>query len=537
MTALEYLRGIRRRWLLILACVIVAMAAGWLTTDIRPPTPKVEQQSLYSATVIILGPPGPTTGIGSLTTLAALTKIGEVPARVAETLDRDDPVSLASAISTIADPETGLLTISGRASSPTEAQVLANEFANELVRYQADQFDESGLSVGSSSTIKVIQRGKPHPGLPVPVISLDTGQADDPRASAYIAPGGLEEAELEEIAGRPVLETGWRVPPGHPVRLLISAGLGLLFGALLALILERYDTTLSTRRAAEEHFSFPVLSVIPAVSRRARRSLGTVLTSSPHSASADAFRLLSAALRFGTRAEGIASRAAEPEKPPQVILVTSPSPGEGKSTVAANLAASFTEIGQRVLVMSCDFRNPTIHDLLGVSNAQGLVDAIGSSNGAPVLGNGVVLTPSGNPSMQVVPTGTIPNRPAHALNSHAMQKALSEARMRADVVVIDTTSLTTASDAALLFPQVDAVLVVAHARKTTADRADVADEILQRFEAPVVGVVLNAVRSTESGRRYKPYRSNNHADQTLNGSGRGRGFPRLSRHRKKSQTV
>jgi capsular exopolysaccharide synthesis family protein len=178
---------------------------------------------------------------------------------------------------------------------------------------------------------------------------------------------------------------------------------------------------------------------------------------------------------------------------PRTILVTSAGPGEGKTLVVANLAATYAELGKRVLVLSCDFRRPKIHRLFGVPNDHGLSEALEASNGQPVLRGHVRSTPLTN--VRVVPSGAIPESAGELLTSRNMREALVEARKEADIVLLDTPPVLATSDASHLFPDVDTVLVVARAGKTTAEVAERSSELLRRMRAPVVGVALNG--STE----------------------------------------
>jgi succinoglycan biosynthesis transport protein ExoP len=201
--------------------------------------------------------------------------------------------------------------------------------------------------------------------------------------------------------------------------------------------------------------------------------------------------------------------------------VTCAEPGEGKSTVVANLAAAFAEMGHKVLTISCDFRRPKIHEFLGVANVPGLSDAIRNSNGQPILRDNV-LKSSFHEFVGVVPSGSAPDKPGELLSSDGMRRALEEARQLADVVLIDSSPLLSAGDAVLLLEDVDAVLVVARAGQTHTGQASQTAGLLARLRAPVRGVVLTSVIGA-------PSRHDN--SQGEEGSaGLRRGFSRLARH-------
>jgi capsular exopolysaccharide synthesis family protein len=224
------------------------------------------------------------------------------------------------------------------------------------------------------------------------------------------------------------------------------------------------------------------------MSKAERRSPGPVLAA-PSSAPADAFRLLGAGLRIEPRDKETQNGKA---RRGQVVMVTSVGEAEGKSTVVANLAASFSEVGEKAYVLSCDLRGPGMSHTLGLGDPDRLVEEIQPPNGTSIT------------VRRLVPESEHPRRPGQIIGSDATRAAIAEARAVADVVVLDTPPIGTTSDPALLLSQADAILLVAHAGKTTSDRAAAADEILRRLDAPVAGVVLNAV--VKKARRYDAYR-------------------------------
>ncbi|MGZ4137566.1 MAG: tyrosine-protein kinase family protein, partial [Actinomycetota bacterium] len=191
--------------------------------------------------------------------------------------------------------------------------------------------------------------------------------------------------------------------------------------------------------------------------------------------------------------------------PPKVVAVVSAGPGDGKTTVAANLATALAYRGKRVMVLSCDFRRPKIHRLFGCTNTDGFAEALAGGVEPPLL------RPYAIPSARVervwvVPSGPPPDDPGELLSSPRMAVAMEEARRVADVVVIDTAPLLTTSDAADLLSMADAVVVVARANRTTNEVAERTIELATRLNAPVTGVVLNAVTEMSVPRRYYYYR-------------------------------
>jgi non-specific protein-tyrosine kinase len=199
------------------------------------------------------------------------------------------------------------------------------------------------------------------------------------------------------------------------------------------------------------------------------------MLASPHSAAAEAYRTL--------RANLLLSSAGQPLK---TLLVTSPATEAGKSLAVANLAVALAQGGRSTIVVDCDLRHPQQHELLGVPLAPGLAqllaDGAGQAAPAPV--------PSGVAGLAVLPAGAVPENPADLVTSRRMEALLAQLRGQADVVLVDAPPLIAVSDAALLAPQLDGVLLVLTAGQTRREHTQRAQGLLQRIGARLVGTVL-----------------------------------------------
>jgi receptor protein-tyrosine kinase len=188
----------------------------------------------------------------------------------------------------------------------------------------------------------------------------------------------------------------------------------------------------------------------------------------------------------------------DPDSPPQVLLVTSPSPGDGKSTTAANLAAALADSGQRVLLVDGDLRRGQLTRTFGVEKAPGL-----SSLVTRTAGLRDVLLEQGQ--VMFLPTGPLPPNPSEILGSQAAADVLAEIRTIADIIVIDAAPVLAVTDAVVLARQTDAVLlVVRHGATPRAGAAD-ARRQLEAVAMPAAGVVLNAVPRSEGTGYYGEY--------------------------------
>lgn len=508
-----YLRILRGRWLIVLAAVIVALGAGWLVSTVAPvatPAP-----TTYTASTLLLNTGGFGTGsFGtggtsgfSLSTVAALTAIEAVSERVADELGYEgDPSELAARVGATADTTAGTLRIRAIASTPREAEGLADTFAQELLGYLLDRRTESTGAQIESIDKQLADLDEEIATLDQQILATPETEAQLLRAerdakivsystlsqqyqnllSSERQPIGLDI--IQEAVARPTTTTGFQPPRSPMARLIVAGIVGLLLGAGLALVIERVRPKIRTRDAAEQHYSASVIAEIPRIPRLERGEL--VTAAHPRSGTANAFRLLVAGI-----SRGYASA--------RTILVTSPGPSEGKTTVVANLAVAFADVGKTVLVLSCDFTRPSVHTLFGVPNAPGLAESLASMNGRPVLDGCLHETPRSD--IRLVASGNRPEHPTELLSSSNMRSAIREARRLADIVLLDTAPLFAEADAAHLVQYVDAVLVVAREGHTTTELAERARDTLTRLHAPVVGVVLNEAAEAVSPKYYYDY--------------------------------
>jgi capsular exopolysaccharide synthesis family protein len=520
----ELMRAVRRRWPIVVVTVLLALLAGWLTTTVVPTGPPVRN---YEATSVMLSDTGTTFGFGTgynLRTIAALATVGDVPKRVAQEVNFDgDPLILAERIRSTGNTETGILRITATSTDPAEAALLANTFADTLLQFWNERTGVTSTKQAELLRTRIARLRQEIQDIEDRIGDSTEGDevlvADrDAKVVTYTTlQGQLQQliSEASSTAGLTKIQDAVAIPVAGggliqvrslPSRLLLAGLLGLLAGVGLVYVREKFDTRIHTKDAAEQAFDLPVLAEIPFVRGWRRRSSIAVMNN-PKSAVSDSFRVLAA---------GVMRR---PPTPPQTILVTGPGPSEGKSTVVANLAAAFAEVGKKVLVLSCDLHRPTIHTLFGVPNSRGLTDALRSQLDGHAIVNGQGWrTAMGN--VRLLPSGQIPEKPGELLASPLMRQVIAEAREVADLVLIDTAPILAASDATHLFPLVDAVVVVGRAGRTTTVSAQRTSELLLRLGAPVVGAALNGSTEARLPRGYYGYYSDGQRRSRQRGSRR-----------------
>jgi polysaccharide biosynthesis transport protein len=304
--------------------------------------------------------------------------------------------------------------------------------------------------------------------------------------------------------------------PSRPAKtrnIALAFLVGLIGGVGLALLREYLDNTVKTPDDVETLVRLPSLAVVPAFGDSANagknsgllkgvssngheKRIELVAQHLPKSQVAEAFRALRTAL--------LLSRA---DHPPQVILVTSALPREGKTTAAANLAVTLAQLGDKTVLMDADLRKPGIGRLLNLASGKyaGLSSYLA---GASTLDLVTVPHPS-IPNLAAIPTGPLPPNPADLLSSHRLADAIAELRTKFKFIVIDSPPVMAATDAVILSVQADGVLLVVRSGETPKEAFTRTRDLLTSVKSNLLGVVLNAVDESAPdyyySYRYYPY--------------------------------
>ncbi len=211
----------------------------------------------------------------------------------------------------------------------------------------------------------------------------------------------------------------------------------------------------------------------------------------PKSAIAESFRTLRTNISFSTY-----------DSPYNVILVTSPGPGDGKSTVSTNLGVVMAQAKSRVLMIDCDLRKPVLHKYFELDNRSGLTNLLVQDLKLEAATYATELE-----GLFVIPSGPIPPNPSELLGSSKMIELLEKVVERYDVVLLDAPPIIAVTDAVLLAPMVDNVLLVLRAGESRVDLAREARDRLVKAGARSVGVVLNEAKMRGDGNFYYYYGS------------------------------
>ena len=284
------------------------------------------------------------------------------------------------------------------------------------------------------------------------------------------------------------------VAPRKRMSLVLGLTAGLLCGCVLAFLIESIDDRLQTSEDVENIAMLPSLAAVPTIKleggKREGQDAGSssplstvrrrlVALEDPQSHSAEAYRSLRSSLLLSSI-----------DHPPRVILMTSALPGEGKTTTSVNLAITFAQRGERVLLVDADLRRGSLHRLFAVKSVgSGLSNVLAHPEAQREL---TVPLPE-LPTLHVLSTGPRPPNPAEMLSSRRMEEQLQQWKKEFDRVVLDTAPVLAVSDTQSLAVYADAVVLVVRAGMTRKRALVKARDLLWRINVPIAGVVVNDV--------------------------------------------
>ena len=175
------------------------------------------------------------------------------------------------------------------------------------------------------------------------------------------------------------------------------------------------------------------------------------------------------------------------DKQVKTLVVTSSNAGEGKSTVAGNLAYTFFQNGKRVLIIDCDLRKPSLHRKFNVSNEEGLTDVL---VGTSKLNN---VMKKIDDNLYLLTTGTLPPNPAEIIGSNTMENFLEQCKINFDYIILDTPPILPVTDSKLLAIKADATVVVVRSEVSKSKHVSQAFKELEKVNANIIGTILNDV--------------------------------------------
>lgn len=268
--------------------------------------------------------------------------------------------------------------------------------------------------------------------------------------------------------------------------LMAGVVLGVLLGVGLALLAELTDKSFRSAAEIRLRLGAPVFGHLSPIDTKRVRDVEIaanydptlVVALRPKSVEAEAYRGIRAQLFVSTHDKGH-----------QVIQITSPNPGDGKSTLAANLAIAIAQAGKKVILLDCDFRKPRVHSLFNIPKPElGLASVTGGQTALSTA-----IRHSAVAHLDLLPCGPRPSNPAELLSSSKFQEVLTELRKQYDFVIVDTPPLLAVSEPRVVAQRVDGVLMVFKITKKARPQAERAREQLTDMGANLLGVIVNGV--------------------------------------------
>lgn len=440
MTILDLIRLLRRSWISVAVGLLIGLAVAAGYTFTRPTTYVAESRGVVIAgSTISVGDTmsGDTVTVSRAAMYASLVNTSAVSQRANRILASQGITRKGTVTATTAEGSP-FININAKGPTARDAQALANATLSSL-RSEALRLETFGRTQGRETPEDQMQR----------MTSINV--------LAY------EPASLPSSPVRPGL-----------VRNLILGGLtGALLGGLLAFARRALDARVRSQEQVEMLTGKSVLGVVPETkSLKVRKGQASKRVSG---AAGEALRQLRTNLRF-----------VSVDSPPRSVVVTSPAPGDGKSTIAAQLARLLAVAGQPVVLIDCDLRRPTQGDQFNLDSGVGVTQVLAGD--VPLED---ALLDSGTRGLQVLPAGRIPPNPSELVGSKAMHSLIE--RLAVDhMVIIDAPPVLAVTDGALLSAAADGTILVSRLGRTHRAALEQSTKLLEQTKARLLGVVLNA---------------------------------------------
>lgn len=536
-----YIAPLRKWWWLIVASTLIAAVSSYLAVS--------QQSPIYQArTTLLLGSainnPNPNGNEFWLSQQLAKTYTDIAQRDVVRTATME-ALGLAwlPAYTARAVPDTQLIEITVTDVSPERAMVVANELATQLIKQTPTSKQEEGGQRASfinaqldeleakieETNAEILAKQEELAGLfsarqiadaQSQIYALEakqnTLQNNYASLLASTTQGAANTLSVIEQATVPQYPVG----PESLMTVLTAAAIGFSLAVAAAYLLEYLDDTLKSPDDVDAAVRLPTLAGIASFKTTSGGKYELVTMRQPRAPVSEAYRGLRTALLF-----------TNVDRRVKVVLVTSASPGEGKSITSANLGVVLAQAGHRVLIIDADLRRPMQHRIFGLPDTQGLTNLLTGMHAVrneSAATSGEVISPATDavyatqqPGLFMITSGPIPPNPAELIGSVKMKTLLESAARRFDFVIVDSPPVMVATDAVILGAGVDATLVVVGAGSTRRNQLKQAVQQLREVNANVAGVILNRMTAKSGEYYYYYYRSAYYRENSEEPSGHG----------------
>lgn len=542
MTFTNYWDVLIKRWMLIVICIITIGIGTYIGSRVVKP--------VYQSSVLVQVAIQSSNSQSDISSLLASDQLVQTESQLATS----DPVlrevashyagltveQLTKQVTSTTKLNTQLFQIDVEDTNPSRAAGIANNIATALIRQQLQitQQDNALSQQRIQQDLKATRQQID--GLTTQIIQLQNQGNKQSQVAVFQAQlAGLQEhytqwqnvlaqLELTEAQGGDFLRV---VQPAQPAlvpikpQVFLNTAIGLVVGVflgiVLALLFDQLDIRVRTADELAQLLNCPVLGTV----WRANTAKGEeVLNPQGHAANIESYRILRTNVGFSSL-----------DKPLHFIAVTSAVPGEGKSTIAANLAIFLAKAGKSTLLIDADLRRPTVHknfaippDKMGLSNATialaqmqfSLPNQPSISTIGPFTSSSFSLKPYMHsvslPNLLVMPSGPLPPNPPELLDSKAMNRFFKAlATCGAEIVIFDTPPLLGLSDTSILVSKMDGTLLVTDINSSNKNHLKSMKAILEKVGASVIGTVINKESHNRKNTEYSYYNYYSTPEQSI----------------------
>jgi non-specific protein-tyrosine kinase len=507
-------RSLRRWWWLAAGVPVVLAVLALLITS--------QQQPKYAATATLLISPSSGSGTldyNSVLTAERLSKTYQKLAKNRTVLDQViadlqlpmDADELSGQIRTRADGETQLLEITATDADPARAAAIANKTAEKFQAYVVDELSHASEEKLGQIEATVADLKTQIDGTRAEIDTLTARpDAADPSVQSQIDALTERLANLEGTYGQlvalaanlnanaaaagdqitvavPAVAPKYPFAPNRAVNIMLGLIAGLILAAAAILLLEYLDNTVKSISDFGALVGAPLLSTVMAIPKLSQGRKQLFVLEHPKGGASESIRLLRTNIEFASATKEIA-----------VLGITSANPGEGKSTMAANLAVTLAQAGFVTALVDADLRRPSQHRIFGAGNDRGLSNLLSSPDRPWDWASHQTMLPN----LTLVPAGPLPPNPADLLSLERMRELLVEMRQTFDVIVLDTPPILVVSDPLIVAAHADGMILVAKSGKTRLDALKRAAATMQRGAVRIIGVIVNQQSGRDSDGYY-----------------------------------
>lgn len=493
------LRAIQRRWWIVVFFAVLGAVVGAL-----PEPEKVEEQvRTFTAThTLLLNDTSDQSGtsVVSPNQVTLFVGTGEVPLRAAETLGFEgNPATLASQVKSEFDFSNGALTITANGTDADRVVLVTDTFADGLVSYLAERQDVtyqerlaasierlSELEIQLTDLTRELARDEDDPVLKAQqsAISRQYSVAFEQSDELATSPPVIGFTTLERAQAVETTDRGLGAPKSRASRAMLGAIVGATLGLGLAMLLGLADRRIRSKEQAEDALGLRAQVLIPKVRTKDRDQL--IIDPRRHDGLSDAYRTVRNVVTFthGPKQED--------ERAP-VTLVVSPSAGDGKTSMSANLAAALAEAGKRTVLINADFRRPRLSTVFGPEAEAPLPFML---EDVESLGGPMLLNRTGVSHLRVLDLSRV-DAPAGKLVRVTADK-LDEISRMCDHIVIDTSPIGATAEVLDLVPYADAIVMTVRVGNSTVSRAQRAAALLRELTSVPMILAVGGLKSEKS---------------------------------------